>query len=152
MTRVYPSKRDTWLMAIVGLGALVALIGIVTVWMTPEALPMRVAYTLVMGLVFGFVAWIFVATHYTLDKEVLMVRSGPISWRIPLADIERVKPSRNPLSSPALSMDRLEIRYGKRSVLISPADREGFLQDLLGKCPHLRRQGEGLERFTTQKS
>src|SRR4029450_9429711 len=40
-------------------------------------------------------------------------------------------PIRNPLSSPALSLDRLRIEVrGARPVLISPADRAAFLADL----------------------
>jgi len=34
----------------------------------------------------------------------------------------------------------------KTQVLVSPKDREGFLQALLHACPHLRRQGDGLRR------
>ena len=44
-------------------------------------------------------------------------------------DITSVRRTRNPLSSPALSMDRLSIRYGKgRRIMISPADQAGFLE------------------------
>jgi hypothetical protein len=40
-----------------------------------------------------------------------------------------VAPTRNPLLSPALSMDRLKVSYGKcKSILMSPADKEGFLR------------------------
>jgi hypothetical protein len=37
--------------------------------------------------------------------------------------------SRSPFSSPALSLDRLQIDYGAgKSILISPADKEGFIE------------------------
>ena len=50
-------------------------------------------------------------------------------WKIPVADIVGVTPSRNPLSSPALSMDRLNISYGKRKfILVSPEDKAGFIR------------------------
>jgi hypothetical protein len=43
-------------------------------------------------------------------------------------DITAITPTSNPLSSPALSLDRLRIDYGKgRSVMISPRDKQGFL-------------------------
>ncbi|MFQ5610075.1 MAG: PH domain-containing protein [Woeseiaceae bacterium] len=43
-----------------------------------------------------------------------------------------MQPTRNPLSSPALSLDRLKITYGpkNRKVLVSPADKESFVQAL----------------------
>lgn len=144
--RVYPSKRDAWLIALAGLGALVALVDILIAEFTPGAFPMRLVLSFLVVLPFGFLAWLFATTGYTFAGEELLVRSGPFSWRVPLAKIDTVKPSRSMLSAPALSLDRLEICYGRSTILISPADREGFLQDLLGKCPHLRRQGEVLER------
>lgn len=42
-------------------------------------------------------------------------------------------PTRGPLSSPALSLDRLRIEYGKRGVvLISPREKEAFVRALEG--------------------
>jgi hypothetical protein len=42
-----------------------------------------------------------------------------------------VVPTRNPLSSPALSLDRLRIEYGQgRAIMISPADKGPFLRAL----------------------
>lgn len=42
-------------------------------------------------------------------------------------------PTRNPLSSPALSLDRLHVQFGQdlfNAILISPADRDRFLTGL----------------------
>ena len=72
--------------------------------------------------------WLFASTDYRVSDGECLVRSGPFRWRIPLDDIEAVRATRNPLSSPALSLDRLEIRYaGGRKIMISPLDRAGFL-------------------------
>jgi hypothetical protein len=39
-----------------------------------------------------------------------------------------VESTRNPASSPALSLDRLLIRYGGGSeIMVSPADKAGFM-------------------------
>ncbi len=48
-------------------------------------------------------------------------------------EIESVIPSRNLLSSPACSLDRLHVRYpsSRRGVLISPEDESGFLSGLV---------------------
>jgi hypothetical protein len=52
--------------------------------------------------------------------------------------ITSVKRTRNPLSSPALSTDRLEIKYGKWDfVLISPKNEERFCEILLEKNPQI---------------
>ena len=72
---------------------------------------------------------ILVGTYYTVDKTTLKIVSGPIRMRLRLDDINSVKATRNPLSSPALSLDRLMINYGKnRKVMVSPADKRGFLK------------------------
>lgn len=76
----------------------------------------------------GLPLWILAATDYTLEAGELRARSGPFRWRVPLRDITAITPTRSLLSSPALSLDRLRIDYGRgRALMISPADRQGFL-------------------------
>jgi hypothetical protein len=76
------------------------------------------------------------------------VRGGPFRWRIPLAAIVSVTPTRNPLSSPACSLDRLRITHrgprGERGLLVSPASKTGFLDALARRCPELSRTTDGL--------
>lgn len=61
-----------------------------------------------------------------------------MTGRIPLKDITSVRESRSVRSGPALSMDRLEIAWGERHVLlISPEDKSGFLTALHGRVPQL---------------
>lgn len=92
--------------------------------------PAVVAALVFMFLLTGaFIASVMFGTSYTIDRRVLTVRSGPFRWKVPLDEIESVEATRSPLSSPALSLDRLRVRYGKRrSILVSPADKERFLQ------------------------
>jgi hypothetical protein len=47
----------------------------------------------------------------------------------------------DPLSSPACSLDRLLLRYGSRRIMISPADKIGFLAELQLRCPRVRQIG-----------
>ena len=60
-----------------------------------------------------------------------------------------VRPTRNPLSSPVLSLDRLHVQFGKgffKAVTISLVDREQFLADL-EKNSGLHRAGQRLVRL-----
>ena len=83
----------------------------------------------------GLIIWIMLGTWYFVDREVLKVVCGPIRWRIPLDEITSVERTRSPLSSPALSLDRLLIRYGKRRrIMVSPDDKDGFLA-AIGQSP-----------------
>lgn len=78
-------------------------------------------------------------THYTITPDELVVRSSFLRWRVPLAAIDRVWPAHNPLSAPALSLNRLAIHYGRFGfLLISPQDRTAFVGALLARNPAIR--------------
>jgi hypothetical protein len=130
MAKIYKSKIDTWVFALVGVAmAMSAYVGVtVMVSGTPDIL-----WTgfLTIGLGIVLPLWLLFSTRYTLDASLLTVRSGPLKWKIPVGDIISITPTRSIFSSPALSMDRLRISYGnKRSLMISPRDKEQFLQDI----------------------
>jgi hypothetical protein len=91
-----------------------------------------------IALVTVFVLWVMLSTYYEFQGEVLVAHSGPFSWRVPLQDIVAVRESNSVRSGPALSMDRLEITFGAgRVLLISPADKPGFLAALHRRAPRL---------------
>lgn len=87
---------------------------------------------LVILLVSAFILHLFATTYYTITGDVLNVRSGLIiDTNIEIGKITKITATRNMLSSPALSLDRLEISYNKYdSVQISPKDKELFIQAL----------------------
>lgn len=102
-----------------------------------RGVPWPAALALVGSLV--VVGSLLITTRYTLTADALLVRSSIFRWRVPLATIERVYPTRNPLSSPALSLNRLAIRYGRFGyLLISPEDRAAFVGALLARNPAIR--------------
>ncbi len=68
-----------------------------------------------------------------VEGDALRIRASFFRWRVPLAAIDSIEPTRNPLSSPACSLDRLLIRYGERRVMISPLDKAGFLRVLAAR-------------------
>ena len=87
------------------------------------------AGVLALGAVFPL--WVLVSTRYVLRSDRLDVHSGPLHWRIALREIERALPSHAAWSSPALSLERIRIDYGRgRSIMISPRDRAMFLREL----------------------
>jgi hypothetical protein len=145
----FPSKRDAWLM-----GVLIVILGIssaslVAALLAPDPDPGLGWVVSILIVAVLFVAWIWTATDYTLTSAELLVRSGPFRWRVPLAEIREVTPTHNPLSSPALSLDRLEIRYGRMGfLLISPEDKDGFLRSLVAQAPHLALRGDHAVRLS----
>lgn len=127
----YQSKVDWWLAAILILSMLLMLGSLVTIARQVEREPSLVVASIAIMLGIGLIAWVGLATYYTVDEETLEIVSGPFRWRIPIAAITAVEPTRCPLSAPAMSLDRLRIRYGQnRAILVSPKDREAFLGNL----------------------
>ena len=123
----FNSKVDGWLIPVVVIaiaGMLTAFVAVVTDD-TPLWLKLVVSFTSVLfcGLLFA----VLMSTYYIVADGVLRIVSGPFRWKVAISDIVEITPTRNPVSSPALSLDRLKITYGKsRFVLVSPADKDGF--------------------------
>jgi hypothetical protein len=93
---------------------------------------------LINGVLLAFFSWLWFGTHYEIGEEFLKIVSGPIRMKVEIQKITSVKRTRNPLSSPALSTDRLEIKYGKWDfVLNSPKNEERFCEILLEKNPQI---------------
>lgn len=86
-----------------------------------------------MLLVAGIYMGLIFPMRYGLNDLELTVRFGLCRQRIPLHSIREVRRTRNPLSSPALSLDRLHLQFGDgffKAVMISPLDRDEFLADI----------------------
>ncbi len=125
MAICFRSKVDTWLW-----GVILFTVGISAYAGGLCVLEGEWLAALLIGL-FGPVVplWLLFSTRYIVADNRLRVRAGPFSWVIPLDEITSVQPSRNPLSSPALSLDRLVIRYGRgHSLMVSPREKDAFLR------------------------
>jgi len=88
-----------------------------------------------------FMVHIWLATHYTIAEDKLIIRSGVFYKAILLTHIVKVNPRFSLISSPALSMDRMDIVYktskGKmRNIFISPKDKEEFLYQINQRIQH----------------
>lgn len=151
-TRTYRSEVDTWLIPVlcvppvVSLGLTVrALVQGNHVDLTWSLLALTVVVLIYGGLVFPL--------RYLVGEGRLEVRSGFHRQRIPLAEIQRVTPTRNPLSSPALSLNRLEIRWGPgvfQAVMISPTPRDEFLAHLATEAGLVREEDRWIRPATPQ--
>ena len=86
---------------------------------------------------FGFLVLIgilFSKIKYVIDGQILK-----IWWiKVEIKSIKRIYRTRNPLSSPALSLDRIAIVYNKYDeVLISPKNKQEFVEELLKINPDI---------------
>lgn len=78
-------------------------------------------------------------TRYIINENQLIVKSTWIvNERIDISKITKIEKSNSILSSPALSLDRLRIRYNKYDeVLISPKEKKAFIDELLKVNPNI---------------
>ena len=97
-----------------------------------------------VGVIINFVLMIFILhlfynTYYLIDGNFLIVKSGFVTnKKIDLSLIAKISESNSLVSSPAASLDRLEIIYDEtRSVLISPKDKTGFISHLTQINPEI---------------
>ena len=144
----FESKKDTWLSVILFISMFVTLVGsgallrelLMQEFTGMEQLWMMILLLILVASVF-FIYWIYTGTYYVLNEDSLFVRSGPFKWDIDFAKIKSISPSNNPLSGPALSLDRLsiELHESRVPILISPEDKAGFLEALYAFCPQLEK-------------
>ncbi|GIV58315.1 MAG: hypothetical protein KatS3mg042_1228 [Rhodothermaceae bacterium] len=156
MDTVYPSKIDRWLLVVLVLSYGAGFAACLQALVAPDTPADRWVGAGALVLLLATLLLVF-PCRYHLTDTLLLVRCGVLRYRIPLDTIERIRPTRNPLASAALSLDRLQIDYRKgtfsRTVLISPRDREAFLRDLAARAPGLTPDGHGnLTRQVPQPS
>jgi len=151
MTEIYRSKRDAWILILMWAGMLLGIFGAVVQFQGDSPLLQRALVLGLSVLVVAFVLSMLYSISYTIGDEELLIRCGPFKQRVPLASIDRVRPSRNPLSSPAASLDRLLIQWNdeRKRVLISPVDKMEFMNTLDSCCAHLSRVGDELVRISS---
>ncbi len=72
--------------------------------------------------------FIYFRTYYLVLDDSLIIHFGPFRQTLKRDRIFSVKPYRSIYSAPALSRDRLQIRYDKfGEIQVSPQDQPGFL-------------------------
>lgn len=123
MKKVYPSKIDWWL----------ALVLIYPIYKGIQSMVNGewLGY-LVIGIVVLVVVFFSKTTYYIIEGDKLTVKSmWIVHEKIDIAAIKKIEKSNSLLSSPALSLDRIAVRYNKfDEVYLSPKDKQAFADDL----------------------
>ncbi|RKR05122.1 PH (Pleckstrin Homology) domain-containing protein [Flavobacterium sp. 90] len=86
-----------------------------------------------------FIFYLFYNTIYTVAKENLNIRFGfLVNNNIDIKTITQISETRSLVSSPAASIDRLEILHGKSGrILVSPKQKKDFIDSLLAINPDI---------------
>lgn len=87
----------------------------------------------------GFIFFISKSTRYIIEEDQLTVKCMFIvNNKIAISKIKKIEKTNSILSSPALSLDRISIKFNKfDEVYISPKEKQSFLNDLLKINPNI---------------
>ena len=94
---------------------------------------------LIILLTIIFILYTFLSIQYKIENDNLNIKCTIlVNINIDIKSIRKITETYNPLSSPAASIDRLEIFYNKfDSILISPKHKREFIQNLLEINPNI---------------
>lgn len=137
MTKKYPSK--------VSYGLLIFIFLVFFGPLIPRLIkgPLQIDMIGVIGfllLVFIFILHLFFKTEYTIDNTKLKIKCGLFYYTtIEIDEIKEISKTKNIISSPAPSFDRIEIKYGKfDEIIISPKNKFDFAKDLTQINPKIK--------------
>ena len=138
----FPSKRDWWIKGLIWGSLLVSVVGGTIPLSAPGTHWVQAALVVaVVAGMDGLMLWVLYGTGYRVTRDQLLIRCGPFSFSVPLDTIDSITPTLSLWSSPACSLDRLLIVYGVsyQQIMVSPADKTGFLSAIVSRCPSLTR-------------
>ena len=92
---------------------------------------------LISTAVILFTLHLFLNTYYVIDGEFLVVKSGMIfNKKVDINSVKSIKETKTIISAPALSFDRLEVKWGQYTgVVISPRDKKKFVEHMTRNNP-----------------
>ncbi|MBR3120126.1 PH domain-containing protein [Oceanobacillus profundus] len=126
----FPSKKDKWLTIVIW-G--IALLGFITPLIKAQLISAFIM--LLLGL---FLLWFWFKTGYKIEGGKIIIHYGPIRQTIKINEIEVIMKSKSPLTAPALSMDRIQIRCGRYDIFsISPQNQDRFLEVITDMNPDI---------------
>lgn len=141
-----PVRIDTWLV-----GVVVVLMGLLVAGVVPLLLDPTVAErtkVLVGALALGTVALtvgVTVPLRYALDPDGIFIRAGFMRTFLAYRDVVLAEKVVSPLSSAAWSMVKVRLVLAQGGLVeIAPRDRDGFLEALGRRAPHLEPTERGL--------
>jgi hypothetical protein len=135
----FSSRIDWWIPAIVA----IAIAGApLSIYFSPKTKPVApstwwlLAASLIVPI--ALLWWLFSTTEYVIVGNDLRVSGGPINIVVPLGSITKIARSSSLSSGATLSLYRLAIEYGTyKEVIISPADRQGFIRAIVARVPNV---------------
>ena len=139
---IFTSKIDFWLAFLILGSSLLLVLVPVWEWMYNNSSIKRIIFISLFTIPTALLLLVlFFNIKYTLTADTLLVKNGFSTQSISLEDITHITPTSSTLSAPALSLDRIEIRYEGGSIVISPKDKDRFYHAIQERVPALKTDG-----------
>lgn len=136
---IFTSKIDFWLAFLILGSSLLLVLVPVWEWMYNNSSIKRIIFISLFTIPTALLLLVlFFNIKYTLTADTLLVKNGFSTQRISLKDITHITPTSSILSAPALSLDRIKIRYEGGSIVISPKDKDRFYRAIQERVPELK--------------
>jgi membrane-bound ClpP family serine protease len=121
---------------------LTLIFGAIIVFMVYQSEPLKAILSVsgIFLLVYGLFLYLNFSTEYTITEAgILNVKCGFLYNKcFDINKIKSIAKTGNLISSPAPSLDRIELTYGKFEVIvISPKDKNGFAGELTKVNPKI---------------
>lgn len=137
MTKVYKSKISKWyLLFCIGM----SLAFIWSIYLCHQSTLILLIDIVLMGIGVVLVYDMLLHTDYGINGEWLHIRCGFLfQMNLPISKIIEITHKSTILSSPALSSERIGLRYGKTNwVYVSPENQEEFISALQLINPNIK--------------
>lgn len=136
----FGAKKDIWFIFIIwGTIVFVILISIFDFKSSQPSTVENVLGFIIIGSTVGVLVWIWFGAVYIVNEDAIKIKFGPFRSKVNINEIKKIRKVKSILSAPALSVERLEITYGKFNLAyVSPNHEKDFIQLLLTKNPHIQ--------------
>ncbi|MEL7267487.1 MAG: PH domain-containing protein [Planctomycetota bacterium] len=125
----YASAVDTWIVALVFTGPVVSLCVAAYLFSVGRTDDGWICTATGVGLI--VLLWCLISPcYYEIYPDRLYVRMGFLWRNIRMDRFESAEPSSSPQSGMGMSLRRVRICYAGGSLLISPAQRDAFLEEI----------------------
>ena len=94
--------------------------------------PSWLGFSILLAVI-SIIVHLFTSTTYTIENECLKIKCGILyNKSVSIKEIKTISETNSLLSSPALSLDRLAISFGKYDcVIISPKQKKEFIDTIV---------------------
>jgi hypothetical protein len=138
MERRFRSKVDPWLIVPAIIGVSSPLVMLVVRLASGRSLGPDLVLFPAVSVVLASLLFV----SYSVTDDSIVVRRGLWRSRMPLDRLRELKATQEGLSSPALSLDRIEIRTDRGLwLMVSPLDKQGFVKALQARVPSIKLVG-----------